>query len=345
MKKALLLIPTLILTSSFTSNNFNYAFKPEINIKKINEIASDPNTLILNYSVSPINYELISNIIFAPDESSENDNDEWKINKDANDYVEVSEITEDTITIHKKQGFASQIILQLYVKEKPSINTQILIDCNPIESSNVLSFDSNYEKVNIAYINYNESVTFDNTTSYIDESGLFTNEVDFENVKLEFGYSINSINPDLIPEEYYNPTLRYIGGKDFIDLFSGTNLYNDEYFKLATDNVKLSDFLNTQSNNGLTLLNGGVIDTNFLEEIFANSTNFNQVKEDYGYYQEYFIEVFNNQIYRYYQYIFETSELACMVSDGSSHNVHNLDSIINSQGEALEISFSIFGGI
>ena len=96
-----------------------------------------------------------------------------------------------------------------------------------------------------------------------------------------------------IPEEYYNPTLRYIGGKDFIDLFSGTNLYNDEYFKLATDNVKLSDFLNTQSNNGLTLLNGGVIDTNFLEEIFANSTNFNQIKEDYGYYQEYFIEVFN----------------------------------------------------
>ena len=345
MKKALLIIPTLLLTSSYSVNDFNNVNKCEITIKQINNDLTYSDYLTFNYSVSPVNYDIAGKFIFAPDNSSEFDDDEWKIGRNPSDYIEISEITDESITIHKKQGFASQIILELSVKKRPSITKSILIDCNPIQNSSVLTFNTDYQKVNIAYINYNESVTFDNTTSYIDESGLFTNEVDFENVKLEFGYSINSINPDLIPEEYYNPTLRYIGGKDFIDLFSGTNLYNDEYFKLATNNVKLSDFLNTQSNNGLTLLNGGVIDTNFLEEIFANSTNFNQVKEDYGYYQEYFIEVFNNQIYRYYQYIFETSELACMVSGGSSHNVHNLDSIINSQGEALEISFSIFGGI
>ena len=260
--------------------------KTKINdLKEITSIHQELEKIIENknyveyldtlFAREKVNYDIAGKFIFAPDNSSEFDNDEWKIGRNPSDYIEISEITDESITIHKKQGFASQIILELSVKKRPSITKSILIDCNPSQNSSVLTFNTDYQKVNIAYINYNESVTFDNTTSYIDESGLFTNEVDFENVKLEFGYSINSINQDLIPEEYYNPTLRYIGGKDFIDLFSGTNLYNDEYFKLATDNVKLSDFLNTQSNNGLTLLNGGVIDTNFLEEIFANSTNFN----------------------------------------------------------------------
>ena len=86
MKEALLIIPTLLLTSSYTVNDFNNVNKCEITIKQINNDLTNSDYLTFNYSVSPVNYELASKFIFAPDNSSQFDNDEWKIGKDKYSY-------------------------------------------------------------------------------------------------------------------------------------------------------------------------------------------------------------------------------------------------------------------
>ncbi len=175
MKKIITLgsLLTLLLTGCTTTkteqkvNNNTF-----LSMAKIND-----TTYEVTANVTPVyatNKHLTWNIDFAPDASSQTDDDTWKVGKTASSYVGLA-VSEDTAkaTLTLKEGFASQILVTAAITEKPSVKASVKVD---YEKRLQHTVTNNYKLVPATNATYVNPFTFNDSVGTVEHSKVITYE-------------------------------------------------------------------------------------------------------------------------------------------------------------------------
>lgn len=175
MKKIITLgtLLTLLLTGCTTT-------KPEqkvnnntfLSMAKIND-----TTYEVTANVTPVyatNKHLTWTIDFAPDASSQTDDDAWKVGKTASTYVGLA-VSEDTAkaTLTLKEGFGSQILVTAAVTEKPSVKASVKVD---YEKRLQHTVNHSYKLVPATNVTYVNPFTFNDSVGTVEHSKVITYE-------------------------------------------------------------------------------------------------------------------------------------------------------------------------
>lgn len=326
MNKAVVILSALLLTSCSNEHYLSdVTNKCEIEIESVIKNAYDNNEIIINYSVNPGNANVLTELKFAPDDSSSLDNDSWKLDKNVNDYIEVTKINNDSIKIHCIKPFASQIILNLSAESKRSVSKDIIIDCDNRNLNYLYNLNTLSNAITIK--------SYLDSSSYFNQSVITGIDIEGDLNKLELNICDSSIGSISNYFENYIKVDSLLVNNDtlLIDEISDENFINNygDYF----NETAIGDLLTIVINDSISnLASKNAI--NWYKSIFKNSTKVNEVNLSN------IEEILNNLFEQLNNINFNTYNYEFIIGK------YNFNELLNNNIEPVNLNFifDIYGG-